>query len=86
MTTQQRNLEDATWGVGVVDAEVKLYLLALVRTDDPDEAQAMSGLDDAGVASARAWLAQVGVLQADGSLNQGLLTSAAAERRPLVAG
>ena len=44
MTSEQQDLEAATWEVAVVDAEVKLYLLALVRTQNPEEARRLSDL------------------------------------------
>jgi hypothetical protein len=86
MTPQQHELEETTWNVHVVDAEVKLYLLALVRASgDADVAQALSGLDAPAVASARGWLARVGVLRPDGSVDSELLQDVSHHRRALVA-
>lgn len=76
MTPEQQNLETTIWDVATVDAEVKLYLLALVRTADSGAAQRLSGLDDHAAGSARGWLRQVGVLRPDGSVNEDRLREA----------
>ncbi len=85
MTAEQHNLEEATWAVDVVDSEVKLYLLALVRTEDPEKAREISGLSAAAASSARGWLAGVGVLRPDGTLDTDLLRSAGKRRLTVAA-
>jgi len=70
MTREQKDeLEDAAWGVTVVDAAVKLYLLAYVRTGNHESATQMAGLRDADARSARGWLRHVGVLSAGDEIN-----------------
>lgn len=85
MTPENRELEAATWDVSMVDAEVKLYLLALIRSaGDHDAAQQISGLDEHAARSAKGWLTQVGVLNADGTLDAQRLESARHERLSVV--
>ena len=83
--TPQEDLENATWDVALVDAEVKLYLLALVRTMDDTRARALSGLSEAAARSARGWLRQVGVLKDDGSIDEARLKEARHERLTVAA-
>jgi hypothetical protein len=76
MTPEQADLESATWDIDVVDAEVKLYLLALVRTADEQDARRLSGLTEAAARSAQGWLRQVGLLKDDGSIDDALVRNA----------
>jgi len=76
MSPETQDLEAATWDVSVVDAEVKLYLLALIRSGSHEAAEQLSGLDEHAARSARGWLTQVGVLQHDGTLNEQILRHA----------
>ena len=86
MTPQAQELEAATWDVSMVDAEVKLYLLALIRSSgDHERAEELSGLDEAAARSARGWLMQVGVLQTDGTLDEERLQSARHARLSVLA-
>jgi hypothetical protein len=86
MTPEARELEAATWDVAMVDAEVKLYLLALIRTSgDHETAQRLSGLDEHAARSARGWLMQVGVLHPDGTLDEKQLRGARHARLSVVA-
>jgi hypothetical protein len=78
MTPEQANLETVAWDVDVVDAEVKLYLLALVRSTTAEEALRISGLSAGAARSARGWLREVGVLREDGTLDAARLRSARA--------
>jgi hypothetical protein len=76
MTPEQVDLESATWDIALVDAEVKLYLLAFVRTEDESAAQRLSGLTEVAARSARGWLRQVGLLNDDGSVDGARLRDA----------
>jgi hypothetical protein len=68
--------------VEVVDAAVTLYLLALVRAHgDHAEAQHLSGLPESQARSAKGWLAQVGVLHTDGTLDEDRLRRARGDDR-----
>ena len=87
MTPQAaQELEATTWDVSVVDAEVKLYLLALIRSfGDHEAAQQLSGLDQHAAGSAKGWLLQVGVLRPDGTLDEERLRNARHDRLSVVA-
>jgi hypothetical protein len=76
MSPDTHDLETTTWDVSVVDAEVKLYLLAFIRFGGHEAAQQLTGLDDHAARSARGWLKQVGIFHPDGTLNAELLRSA----------
>ena len=85
MSPENQALETATWDVSMVDAEVKLYLLAFIRTGDHEEAQKLSGLDRTSAQSARGWLQDVGVLSRDGNVDAERLQSARNERLSIMA-
>jgi hypothetical protein len=71
MTREQREeLETVAWEASVVDATVKLYLLAYVRTEDHEQARSMSGLPESEARSARGWLRRVGMLRPDGGVDR----------------
>ena len=76
MSTDTQDLETTTWDISVVDAEVKLYLLAYIRSNSHEAAQQLTGLDDHAARSARGWLKQVGILHQDGTLDVELLRNA----------
>lgn len=81
MNAARRADEQAAWTMQLVDAEVKLYLLALIRTgSDHDQAKDMAMLDRVGARSARGWLSSVGILDEDGVVCSAFLHAHSGER------
>lgn len=62
-------IEQLCWQLDLVDAETKLYLLAVARSGDHDRAAGMAGLREPSARSARGWLHGTGLLNQDGTIN-----------------
>jgi hypothetical protein len=77
---QQTELEQATWNVDVVNPGVKLYLLALIRSGDHEDAALHAGLTASDAAIARGWLTHLGVIDDDGTVDADGLKRAQTER------
>lgn len=76
MTPEAQELEEVTWDVGLIDAEVKLYLLALIRFGDHEKAREVAGLSEMSARTARGWLREVGVISPAGDINGETLAGA----------